>query len=374
MSSSKRKNVLYNEDDPVFASAPEVGYASFMDMISPLGTLLIVFLASIASGVMLSIPWFTSVVIFPSDYMYWGAQRDLLVYNNATNLTLLTFDLNTDNLRSTNAAIQGLIIFLAYVLIRYLFTRFDGQSQDGYLLLGTGVSEMLFHNEKYAKTSERFTVIVKIVLTFIAHFLGWLLGYVIVYGALKDSSNNDSFSVSNCTEIAYGSVGCRLATGYDESALSVFSARWIVCIAAFFIYTIYYLTYTMIRHKEKWQVYRQKKMKTDDESGEEMGETINNLEPTKRGRQMSLHGSPIVFAVFSSLGSAALHILVSKFVGSKYNLYYYIITTAFTRNTSQSDVYAWPGLIMIFIVVVGHAVFAIWSKYASKRNLGYESL
>jgi hypothetical protein len=329
-------------------------------------TIFIVFGACIVSSGLLSLIWFTSVGLYPSDYAYWARERQMLVDTGAANATLVSFDLQSSYLRSLHAGVQGLIIGLAFMFVRYMFTRFSGETQDGYLLLGVGFSEMVFHDEKYTRPAERFTVLIKMLIIFLGHFIGWLIGFLFVVGLLRGTVSDGSVAVSNCTAIMDDSVGCRLAASYSEEEISAETARWMVCVALFIIYICYYMAYTMIPHKERYQIYQKPKKEKLDEQPK--------AAVVPKSRFLG-HGSPLTYAIVSSLVIAAIHICVSKFVGSRYNIFYFIVTTAFTRKTDDSDVYGWPGLIIIVIVVLLHLAVAMMSRYTARRNLNiYEPL
>lgn len=354
------KNTILREHDARMPASPEIGYSSFNSLSRNAWLFIIIFGAAIVSSAMLSTAWFTVVGVYPSDRGYFDAQRNLLVAMNSTNATLVSFDLQSRYLRSLHAGIQGLVIGLTFMFVRYIFTRFTGETQDAWLLLGTGISEMIFHDEKYKKATERFGVIVKMIVVFLGFFIGWLIGYLVVVGMLKDLYPDTSVAVSNCTAISDGSVGCRLASSYSESEIPTETARWIVCIALLFIYVSYYMAYTMIPHKERDQMYFKRKLKSDGAL----------VKPKILG-----HGSPLTYSIVSSLAIAAFHMAVARSIGSRYNIFYYLVTTAFTKKTEDADVYAWPGLIIIAIIVVIHLIVAMMTRYIHNRKTSsYEVL
>lgn len=355
-----RTNKVLNEHDARMSSSPELGYSAFRDLAANVWTIFIVFGACVVSSGLLSLVWFISVGLYPTDYDYYLSERKLLVDAGAANVTLVSFDLQSSYLRSLHAGVQGLIIGLAFMFVRYMFTRFSGETQDGYLLLGAGISEMFFHDEKYNKAAERLTVLIKMLIVFLGHFIGWLIGFLIAVGMLRGTVTDGSVAVSNCTAIMNDNVGCRLAASYSVEEISAETARWMVCVALFIIYICYYMTYTMIPHKERHQGYQKMKIKTDD--------AVNMSAPVPNKQRFLGYGSPLTYAIVSGLAIAAVHICVSKFVGSRYNIFYFIVTTAFTQKTSDSDVYGWPGLIIIAIVIVLHLAVAMMSRYTARRR------
>lgn len=363
MSHETEPTKVLNEHDARMCSSPELGYSTFKDLAANIWTIFIVFGACVVSSGLLSLIWFTSVGLYPTDYDYWARERQMLADAGVGNATLISFDMQSSYLRSLHAGVQGLIIGLAFMFVRYIFTRFSGETQDGYLLIGAGMSEMFFHDEKYDRAAERFTVIIKMIIVFLGHFIGWIIGFLFVVGLLKGTVSDGSVAVSNCTAIMDDSVGCRLAASYSENEITAETARWMVCVALFVTYVCYYMAYTMIPHKDRWQTYMKLKQKTDSET------------PIPVKKRFLGHGSPLTYAIVSSLVIAAVHICVSKFVGSRYNIFYFMVTTAFTQRTHDSDVYGWPGLIIIVIVILLHFVVAMMSRYTARRNLTqYETL
>lgn len=349
--------------DITMSRVPEVGYDSFDQLINPAHKIIIILLIAIASSALLSFPWFSVVFGHPTDVRVLADPQ--FDWDNTTNdpNNIFIYQKQLEALSKQNLQIQCLVIFLSLVFVRFVFVKFTGESQDPYLLIFSGLSELFLH-PKYSGVSaaetarKRASVLGKILFILIGQLLGWVIGFAVFVAWARNIASNDDFRTEDCAAINFTSAPCSVLPRYDENKMNQSTAIGAALLSILLSFASYFIGYTMVRHKEHWMTQPAPKYRKGD-----------NMEDKSKKKLIGHKNvTPFGFAVVSALGPAGAHLVFAHYVGVSHNTWFWLISAIFTNGTQQAAVYAWPGLVIGLAVLISFfAYHMVWSVSKDPR-------
>ncbi len=299
-----------------------------------------------------------------------------------------------------NTLIRAAIIAGGYFILTLGWAKWTGATADVWMCWLVGFCEMFFSRKGGAMTPQgflaRFSVIGKMIIFPLCQFLGALMGVaawsLIVDFAVITSDCGTGFAVSCAIRpVAF--------------AISDKSASWTIFFGYLLVYGGQMLAWVFYGKKiSLWVALLTKNFargeverlsQLDEEHAHELGVQGLSMEEKGESSHKAMahlkvgHHHYVPWEINDEWGDVAkivagtvfvAHLLLSLFVGSNFNFWFWFVTSIYTKDYSQANLHVWPGLaagLVLFVLVLIHFLLSSGTaSYTSNalRNRSYKTL
>lgn len=230
---------------------------------------------------------------------------------------------------ATNVIVRSCLIAAAVFTIALVWGPRTGAHLNPMASIGTLILYLAF-DESTDKSKRRVPMeILKVVMFIVAQLIGAFIGI-----SLVPLWAGGGMTTDDCTTTFIPICTALPVTGPTPlGPVTVAQARWMECIAAFFISVAFTTARTFYADRKQIREIRRKRTKIDYHS--------------------------LAFSSAVSGMYAAMHSAFGSFSGGSFNLFYWVVLAMYVNNASGAGIYVWPLLLGNVTVTILEALYYV---------------